>query len=110
MKTHCRCRKCRRRKVLRMPPSWYKNKRKCSYCSGELVPDRWMNRRVVKPCYCIGYSFQHQYGSRYCFNRKDGTRRPVEALNDPFKDREAEYDQGEEDWQPSFDCTTEAEC
>lgn len=72
-----------------MHPSWYIREQKCRWCSGKLVPDKWMNNRTIKPCGCDSYHFPHRMGSMYCQYRKDGTRKQMGDADwhDPHEDR-----------------------
>lgn len=103
MKTHCRCRKCRTRRVLKRQPAEYRNRKicpkckarneygaascdecksclsmqpKCSNCGArDFAADRWMNERKTVTCHCDGYLFRHQLGSTHCKFLKSGEYR-----------------------------------
>lgn len=73
MKTHCRCRKCRTRRVLKRHPETYATQPKCSHCGArDFHADKWMNERKTVTCHCDGYHFPHQIGSTGCKFDKHG--------------------------------------
>lgn len=111
-KTHCRCFKCWRRKVLPRHPDQYLRKPTCSHCSTKAVRgnkrkgikavqakpvylkvDTWMHKGYLERAICKscdGHEFPHRRGSRYCTYRKNGERRkPGDSdWHDPQIDRE----------------------
>lgn len=94
-KTHCRCRRCDRRKLLPMHPDDYIRKRRCLWCGGDYRVDKWMQNRwkTYVTCNCDGYHFPHREGSKYCLFRKGSIRRlPGDAdYHDVQADRELQY-------------------
>ena len=76
MKTHCRCRKCRTRRVLKRHPETYVTQPKCRHCGArDFAADKWMNERKVVTCTCDGYKHIHQLGSTHCKFLKSGEYR-----------------------------------
>lgn len=78
MRTHCRCRTCRTRTTLRMPPAHYVKPPLCK-CGGVLRLDQDANGRPwrKKPmCHCDGVWFSikaspHRRGGGLCvYNEK----------------------------------------
>lgn len=77
---HCRCRKCRTRRVLPKHPDEYARGRlpSCEVCGArDYHPDKWMNARDTSKtsCTCAGYWFPHRKGSLFCWYRDDGSDR-----------------------------------
>ena len=75
MKTHCRCRTCRTRRVLKRHPETYLTQPKCAHCGARnFTADKWMNERKNKKhtCHCDGYHFPHRSGSLGCKFDKHG--------------------------------------
>lgn len=91
---HCRCRRCRARKVLRRHPDGYTRQPQCRVCGQrDFVVDAWMMKRDTHAaaCTCGGYHFWHRMGSKHCWHRADGSDRlPGDA---DFIDRNMEIHQ-----------------
>lgn len=85
-KTHVRCKRCDRRRVLpRHPDAYSRMQPVCQGhgCGGrDYRADKWMNNRNTSDrglralgCACMGYSFKHRKTSPFCWYRADGSPR-----------------------------------
>lgn len=84
MKTHCRCRCCGTRRVLRKHPGEYLRRQpKCSNCGGNNWRQDAYRHRVelplirtkrgrYAPCYCDAYHHPHRVNSALCKFVKPG--------------------------------------
>lgn len=78
MKTHCRCRRCQARRVLKRQPSEYIRQPRCSCGARDYRPDPYMNNRNnrTNTCHADCYHFPHRIGSLQCKFLKPGVYKP----------------------------------
>jgi hypothetical protein len=83
MKTHCRCRKCGRRKYLPKSPGEYQIQPECQTCGArDWRRDAWKNHPARKDQVCEGTCrhYPHRRGSLQCYYLPDGTDKPTDQL------------------------------
>lgn len=59
---------CKQRQRVHRSLAEYVRPPKCKRCGGRLRVDAWRlkHERKRKPCWCLGYSFPHRVGSKWC--------------------------------------------
>lgn len=75
MKTHCRCRKCRTRRVLKRHPETYVTQPKCRHCGArDFAADlyRMAGKDAQLTCHQDCYHYPHRSGSLGCKFDKHG--------------------------------------
>lgn len=79
MKTHCRCRSCGARRVLRKHPTEYTRQPKCGTCGARNYRAdlyRMAGKDDRPTCHADCYHFPHRIGSGQCKFLKPGVYKP----------------------------------